>query len=344
MDPRLAGQPPGRGPRQRGRRRRYASTFPGAGPTHTPRRSRSSRWDPAEPASPTCTVASITRESGDLAFQPVDGAGRLLPLLPPIPRFDHLELSADLLSRPRCHRRCRLASLHRVEVGHAASRQRGGDGIDRRLQQLLARCRSSRPQKETQALVKSRGAAPFVLFPEDATRPIRMRHDLPASWVAPDRAPERHRQGHARRVVRLPGRRVRQQAGARQRARQLHCAPRSRHHRRVGIHLRQPRWHRLARPALHSQRQPSRRARSIPSGAACRCRSTQSPAATPVPSPLPQWFLTPLPFLRTLVPPHVHRSLPLALTILPDTIAASRRQRSLAPLPAPLAQLDALPG
>ena len=41
---------------------------------------------------------------------------------------------------------------------------------------------------ETSALVKSRGTAPFLLFPEDRTRAIRMRRDLPASWAAPGAA------------------------------------------------------------------------------------------------------------------------------------------------------------
>ena len=37
---------------------------------------------------------------------------------------------------------------------------------------------------ETRALVKSSGTAPFMLFPEDRTRPVRMRHDLPQRWTA----------------------------------------------------------------------------------------------------------------------------------------------------------------
>ena len=96
---------------------------------------------------------------------------------------------------------------------------------------------------ETNALVKSRGAAPFILFPEDRTRAIRMRHDLPASWVSPT-APRRvtgkamRGEWYAFQVGVYASRQALDSVRAR-----FTAASRSRHHPRIGHHLRQSRWH-----------------------------------------------------------------------------------------------------
>ena len=168
----------------------------------------------------------------------------------------------------------------------------------------------------------------------------------PQRWIAAGTGRSVTGRGNARRVVRLPGRRLRQQAGARQRPRHLHRLARTRHHRR----------HR-------------------PSAASTSTASTGAAAPSPAASPSPKGEVYPLwcgvqvpidakPGRYTgssrctrlrptadsrLTPTHDSR-LTTHVRACPSPSRCSRhhrrarRQRALAPLPPPLAQLDALPG
>ena len=126
----------------------------------------------------------ITRESGDLAFEPVDGAGDYY--LYYLPYRGSITSNYPRIFYPAPSTTANPAWLAATQSGWAslpAATVVAIESIDEfnsfSPMQVIA------TQAETQALVKARGAAPFLLFPEDRTRPIRMRHDLPASWVAP---------------------------------------------------------------------------------------------------------------------------------------------------------------
>ena len=126
----------------------------------------------------------ITREYGDLAFQPVDGAGdyylyylpyrgsitsnypRIFYPAPPSPTDPAWLRSTE--SRWATLPAARVVALESIDQFNSFSPM-----------QVIATA------AETRALVKSRGTVPFILFPEDRTRAIRLRYDLPASWVAP---------------------------------------------------------------------------------------------------------------------------------------------------------------
>ncbi len=127
---------------------------------------------------------TVMREYGDLAFQPVDGAGDYY--LYYLPYRGSITSNYPRIFYPAPPSTADSAWLRSTESKWAtlpAARAVAIESIDEfnsfSPMQVIA------TSTETSALVKSRGTAPFLLFPEDRTRAIRMRRDLPASWVAP---------------------------------------------------------------------------------------------------------------------------------------------------------------
>ena len=226
---------------------------------------------------------NMTREFGDLAFQPVDGAGDYylyyLPYRGSItsnyPRIFYPAPAAP--ADPAWLRRCRSA------VGQAAAATVVAmESIDEfnsfSPMQVIATA------AETRALVKSSGTAPFMLFPEDRTRSIRMRHDLPAAGLRRNRA------------ATVTGTAMRGEWYAFQvgvyASRQALDSVRATFTALRGpgtiaasaftcVNVDGVDWRAAPSPGAS----PSRRARSILSGAACRSRSTRSPDATAELSP-----------------------------------------------------------
>ncbi len=222
----------------------------------------STATSPSSRSTAPATTTSTTSRTAGRSPRTIRGSSIPLPPPPPIqPGF-----GPPSRSGPRCPRPRSLPSSR--STSSTASRP----------------CRSSRRRRD-QALVKSRGTAPFLLFP-GGPHPRHPHAPRPARELGRTHGtPERHRHGHARRVVRLPGRCVRQQAGARQRARELH--------RLDAVPAPSPRRPSPASTSMASTgavgpslaTSPSRRARSIPSGAAYRSQPTQRRAATRVTSP-----------------------------------------------------------
>ncbi|HKV73828.1 MAG TPA: glycoside hydrolase domain-containing protein, partial [Gemmatimonadales bacterium] len=131
--------------------------------------------------------ASITRERGVLIFQPVSGPGDYF--------LYYLPYRGSIRSNyPRISYAAPVDSsdpqwLHEVMSG---AEQGVGAGLPAAR---VVRIESSSEwdsfwpmeviatRDETEALVRKAGKQPFLLFPEDRTRAIRMRHDLPARWI-----------------------------------------------------------------------------------------------------------------------------------------------------------------
>ncbi len=127
---------------------------------------------------------SITRESGDIAFEPVDGAGDYY--------LYYLPYRGSITSNyPRIHYPAPTATADNTWLATTTSHWATLPTATVVAMESIDEFNSFSPMQviataaETEALVKARGTAPFLLFPEDRTRAIRMRHDLPASWVAP---------------------------------------------------------------------------------------------------------------------------------------------------------------
>jgi hypothetical protein len=127
---------------------------------------------------------SITRESGDLAFQPLDGAGDYylyyLPYRGSITsNYPRIFYPAPTASADPAWLRSTEAKWATLPTATVVAMESIDEFNSFSPMQVIATA------AETNALLKARGAVPFLLFPEDRTRAIRMRHDLPASWVSP---------------------------------------------------------------------------------------------------------------------------------------------------------------
>ncbi len=133
---------------------------------------------------------SVTRESGDVAFEPIAGAGEYYVYFMPYqgtvrsnyPKITYPEpdstadagwLSANGLTGP--DRRAgwsQLPAATLIEI-------QAPDSVDRMDPMEVIATR-----KATSALAAGAGGAAFLLFPEDRAHPIRMTADLPARWIA----------------------------------------------------------------------------------------------------------------------------------------------------------------
>ena len=115
---------------------------------------------------------------------------------------------------------------------------------------------------EVTALETQQPAAPFFVFAEDRTRPIKMASDLPLRWVRQGRGRALHGRRHARRVLSLPVGGVRGPPGPGRRHGRLQRpeAEGRRRPRRVRVHLPQSRRRRFGRCS------PSRRPLAVPKG------------------------------------------------------------------------------
>jgi hypothetical protein len=133
---------------------------------------------------------AITREEGDLVFQPTSGAGDywiyFLPYAMP-PRSNYPKAvypPPDSTAEPAWLTRHRLAGGDRAAAAarlpHAAVlRFEAADSLDRFTpMEVIATA------EETAQLVRRHPGATFLLFPEDRTLPIRMPADLPQRWLA----------------------------------------------------------------------------------------------------------------------------------------------------------------
>ncbi|HEU4697546.1 MAG TPA: glycoside hydrolase domain-containing protein [Gemmatimonadales bacterium] len=126
----------------------------------------------------------VTREAGDLVFQPAAGAGTYYVYYLPYqgtvksnyPKITYLppDSTADAawLERHPAARDARLPRAELVEIQAA-------DSMDRMdPMEVIATA------AETAALRARHPGAAFLLFPEDRTRAIRMPDDLPQRWIA----------------------------------------------------------------------------------------------------------------------------------------------------------------
>ncbi|HEX7048815.1 MAG TPA: glycoside hydrolase domain-containing protein, partial [Longimicrobiales bacterium] len=130
---------------------------------------------------------AINRESGDLVFQPVSGAGEYyiyyLPYTgtvrssypeitypPPEPTADSLWLAQHGLLTPN-KARLRFARAELVEFQDASA----FDSFE--PMELIA------TRDEVTALLERHADAAYLVFPEDRRHPIRMTTDLPARWA-----------------------------------------------------------------------------------------------------------------------------------------------------------------
>ena len=125
----------------------------------------------------------ITREYGDVAFQPVSGAGDYY--LYYMPYRGSITSNYPRIFYPAPSATVDSAWLQATESRWAALPAATAVAIE-----SIDEFNSYSPMQviatgaETRALVKARDNAPFLLFSEDRTRPIRMRHDLPQRWTA----------------------------------------------------------------------------------------------------------------------------------------------------------------
>ncbi len=124
----------------------------------------------------------ITRESGDLAFQPVAGAGDYY--------LYYLPYRGSITSNyPRIFYPAPASTADPGWLRFAESKWATLPSATVVAMESIDEFNSFSPMQviataaETDALVKARGPAPFLLFPEDRTRAIRMRHDLPQRWT-----------------------------------------------------------------------------------------------------------------------------------------------------------------
>ena len=133
---------------------------------------------------------AITREQGDLAFQPTSGAGDYWVYFLPYamagrsnyPKAVYPE--PDSTAAPAWLARHGLAGADR---GVAAERLPRAHVV--RFESVDATDRFTPMEviatgDETAALVRRSAGASFLLFPEDRGLPIRMPHDLPQRWLA----------------------------------------------------------------------------------------------------------------------------------------------------------------
>ncbi|MEO8032580.1 MAG: glycoside hydrolase domain-containing protein, partial [Gemmatimonadota bacterium] len=130
---------------------------------------------------------SITRERGILIFEPVSGPGDYY--------LYYLPYRGSIRSNyPR------ISYATPVDSADPAWRKTIGFGSEQGIGTGLPRARVLRieassewdsffpmeviaTRAETDALVAQVGNRPFLLFPEDRTRAVRMHHDLPARWI-----------------------------------------------------------------------------------------------------------------------------------------------------------------
>ena len=125
----------------------------------------------------------INREFGDLAFQPVDGAGDYylyyLPYRGSITsNYPRIFYPAPAPPTDPAWRDAAATHWARLPAATVVAMESIDAFNSFSPMQVIATA------AETRALVKSSGTAPFMLFPEDRTRPVRMRHDLPQRWTA----------------------------------------------------------------------------------------------------------------------------------------------------------------
>jgi len=125
---------------------------------------------------------SVTRESGDLALQPIDGAGEYY--LYYLPYRGSIRSNYPRIFYPAPLSTADTAWLRTAEARWSlwpAATVAGIEAIDDFNSfwpmQVIA------TPAETDALVEVEGKAPFLLFPEDRTHPVRMRQDLPRRWI-----------------------------------------------------------------------------------------------------------------------------------------------------------------
>src|SRR5262249_53841899 len=131
--------------------------------------------------------ASITRERGVLIFQPVSGPGEyylyFLPYRGSIrsnyPRISYAPPTDA--SDPEWLHGVMSGAEQGVGTGLPAARvlrvEASSEWDSFWPMEVIA------TREETQALVRRAGVRPFLLFAEDRTLPVRMRHDLPARWI-----------------------------------------------------------------------------------------------------------------------------------------------------------------
>ncbi len=132
---------------------------------------------------------SVTREAGEIVFEPSDGAGTyFIYFIPyqgsvrsnyPKITYQRADSTADpgWLVRAGLGGAGRAAAASRMPAAEVVSIQ-AADSVDRMdPMEVIATA------AETDDLRKRAGGRAFVLFPEDRAHPIRMTDDLPARWI-----------------------------------------------------------------------------------------------------------------------------------------------------------------
>jgi hypothetical protein len=125
---------------------------------------------------------SITRESGDLALQPIDGAGEYdlyyLPYRGSIhSNYPRIFYPAPVSTADPAWLRTAEARWSLWPAASVVALESVNDFNSYWPMQVIA------TRAETEALVEVEGKAPFLLFPEDRAHPVLMRHDLPQRWI-----------------------------------------------------------------------------------------------------------------------------------------------------------------
>lgn len=125
---------------------------------------------------------TINREYGDLALQPIDGAGEYYLYYLPYRGSIHSNYPKIFYPAP-------ASTADPAWVKAAESRWSLWLGAEVVAMESIDDWNSFWPMQviatgaETEALIEVDGRLPFLLFPEDRTHPVRMRHDLPQRWV-----------------------------------------------------------------------------------------------------------------------------------------------------------------
>lgn len=132
---------------------------------------------------------SITRESGDLVFQPVTAPGEYYVYYLPI--AGNVKTSYPKVTYPAPQQTADSAWLQRNQLATAAAAQRRWTSLPQAELvefQAVDALNSMYPMEviataaETRAIVAAHGA-PYLLFPEDRAYSIRMTDDLPQRWI-----------------------------------------------------------------------------------------------------------------------------------------------------------------
>ena len=125
-------------------------------------------------------VVSVSREAGELIFEPVSGAGNYFVYYFPYKSEGKSNYPKGIYLEP--------VNNASPEWLNKIANEIIPDAVCRRIE-AVDEFNSFYPmeviatKKETDEIIKQAGAKPFILFPEDREYPIKMDSDLPLRWI-----------------------------------------------------------------------------------------------------------------------------------------------------------------